>query len=146
MVLGLGIDVIEVARIGDVIRRHGRSFLKHVFTESEQAGAPVSDAGVAAYYAGRWSAKEAVAKALGTGIGSECGWCDIEIIRWPTGRPAVTLSGRAAATAAGMGIENIHITISHERTLACACAVAEGCKRGFGDGIAGDEHPCAEAS
>lgn len=126
MIVGLGVDVIEVERIGEVIRRHGQAFLKHVFTTSEQSRAPASEEAAAAYYAGRWSAKEAVAKALGTGIGADCGWRDIEIIRWPSGQPVVELTGRGAKTAEIAGISRIHLSISHERNLACASAVAEG--------------------
>jgi holo-[acyl-carrier protein] synthase len=126
VVIGIGVDVIEVVRIREVIARHEGSFLRHVFTPSEIKGAPQSEIAAAAYYAGRWSAKEAVAKALGTGIGAECGWHDIEVVRWPSGRPVIELSGRGAQTAAKLGICHIHVSISHERNLACASAVAEG--------------------
>jgi holo-[acyl-carrier protein] synthase len=126
VILGLGVDVIEVERIREVIRRHGRAFLGHVFTESEQQNAPENEDAAAAYYAGRWSAKEAVAKVLGTGIGAECGWKDIEIVRWPSGRPGVELTGRGKKTAGKLGIAHIHMSISHERNLACASAVGEG--------------------
>jgi holo-[acyl-carrier protein] synthase len=126
MIIGLGIDVIEVSRIRQVIERHDVNFLRHVFTAAEQAGAPESQVAAAAYYAGRWSAKEAVAKALGTGIGKDCAWTDIEVVRWPSGQPGVQLSGAAASTAEKRGIANIHLTISHEKQLACAAAVAEG--------------------
>ncbi len=126
MILGLGVDVIEVKRIRAVIDRHGEAFLRHVFTPTEQASAPAGAEAAAAYYAGRWSAKEAVAKVLGTGIGAECGWTDIEIVRWPSGRPGVELRGTGAATAARLGIRHIHLSISHERQLACASAVGEG--------------------
>lgn len=125
MILGLGVDVIEIERIGKVINRHGGSFLKHVFTDEERAAAPDNADAAAAYYAGRWSAKEAVAKVLGTGIGEHCAWKDIEITRHPSGRPLVTLTGTGADTAAGLGIEHLHISISHERKLACASAVGE---------------------
>ncbi|MFO7821802.1 MAG: holo-ACP synthase [Lentisphaeria bacterium] len=126
MIIGLGIDVIEVERIDSVIRRQGQQFLRHVFTDSERARAPESEAAAASYYAGRWSAKEAVAKTFGTGIGAACGWKDIEIVRWPSGQPSVQLSGAASETAAKLGIRRIHLTISHEKRLACASAVAEG--------------------
>lgn len=126
MIVGIGVDVIEVERIERVLRRQGDAFLRHVFTEAEQSKAPENTTAAASYYAGRWSAKEAVAKALGTGIGEACGWRDIDIIRWPSGQPAVTLSGAAAKTAESRGIKKIHLTISHEKRLACASAVAEG--------------------
>jgi len=126
MIIGLGVDVIEVTRIADVIGRHGVHFLRHVFTADEQAGAPESHVAAAAYYAGRWCAKEAVAKALGTGIGTECTWHDIEIVRWPSGQPAVRLHGAGARTAERLGVCHVHVSISHERNLACASVVAEG--------------------
>jgi holo-[acyl-carrier protein] synthase len=126
MILGLGVDVIEVERIREIIRRHGRAFLRHVFTDNEMAHAPSNETAAAAYYAGRWSAKEGVAKALGTGIGSDCGWREIEVVRWPSGQPRVELSGRAAETAHALGIRNLHLSISHERNLACAAVVGEG--------------------
>lgn len=125
MILGLGVDVIEIERIGNVIRRHGGAFLNHVFTESEQADAPEHAEAAAAYYAGRWSAKEAVAKVLGTGIGEHCAWKDIHISRHASGRPSVALTGAAATTAADLGVKYLHISISHERKLACASAVGE---------------------
>ncbi len=125
MIIGLGVDVMEVARINSVLERHGQNFIDHVFTSAEQAGAPSARVGAAAYYAGRWSAKEAVSKALGTGIGQECLWTDIEILREKCGRPAVRLTGAGLATARELGIERWILSISHERNLACASAVAE---------------------
>lgn len=125
MILGLGIDVIEIERIRRVLDRHGDRFLRHVFTQAEKDGAPTSNA-VYAYYAGRWAAKESVSKALGTGIGESCAWTDVEILRGPGGRPVLNLGGRARRTADALGIAHFHITISHEGALACAAAVAEG--------------------
>ncbi|MCF7854448.1 MAG: holo-ACP synthase [Candidatus Pacebacteria bacterium] len=125
MIAGIGIDVIEVSRIRDVLARYGDGFLGHVFTDVEREGAPQALSAAASYYAGRWSAKEAVAKALGTGIGGECGWKDIEIVRWPSGQPVVELSGAGKRTAERLGIHHVHLTISHEKMLACASAVAE---------------------
>jgi holo-[acyl-carrier protein] synthase len=124
MVVGVGVDIMEVDRMRRSVADYGDQFLRHVFTEAEQEAAPKGD-GKAAYYAGRWTAKEAVAKALGTGIGKKCAWKDIHISRDGNGRPAAHLTGRAAATAAALGIAHLHISISHERRLACAAAVAE---------------------
>ena len=124
MIVGVGVDVIEVDRLRKTLDRYGSQFLRHVFTEDEQGEAPSGD-GRAAFYAGRWAAKEAVSKALGTGIGHSCGWKDIRVSRDFHGRPAVPLSGAAAETAATLDIAHIHISISHERRLACASAVAE---------------------
>ncbi len=126
MIVGLGVDVMEVARIQQVLERHGQNFLDHVFTPSEQACAPESIAGAAAYYAGRWSAKEAVSKALATGIGRECLWTDIEILREKCGRPTISLKGAGLASARRLGVTRWILSISHERNLACASVVAEG--------------------
>lgn len=126
MIIGLGIDVIEVERIRSILERHGKNFLRHVFTDDEQAEAPEGTAAAAAYYAGRWSAKEAVAKALGTGIGQDCYWRNIQVVRWPSGKPAIKLTGPGEATARRLGIARLHVSISHERGIACASVVAEG--------------------
>lgn len=137
MILGLGVDVVEVRRIRAIMARNREAFCRHVFSPEEQCGAPENAEAAVVYYAGRWSAKEAVAKSLGTGIGPCCQWKDIEIRRCASGRPAVQLSGRAAETAASAGIAHVHVTISHERELACAAAVAEG--------TAGKQQPATES-
>jgi holo-[acyl-carrier protein] synthase len=123
VIRGIGVDVIEVSRMQGVLERHGPRFLDRVFTPEEQALAPESNS--AAFYAGRWAAKEAVSKTLGTGIGTECAWTDIVVLRGAAGQPWVDLRGQAAATARKLGIAGIHISISHIRDLACASAVAE---------------------
>ena len=124
MIIGLGIDVMEVARMQRTIERYGEQFLNHVFTPQEQADAP-KGAGKPSYYAGRWAAKEAVAKALGTGIGQYCGWTDVQVRRDGVGKPQIELAGAAARTSKQIGADSIHISISHERHLACASAILE---------------------
>ncbi|MBT3379122.1 MAG: holo-ACP synthase [Lentisphaerae bacterium] len=128
MIIGLGIDVIEVARMQRTIERYGEKFLDHVFSSDEQEDAP-KGAGKPSYYAGRWAAKEAVAKALGTGIGKDCGWTDVRVRRDELGKPRIELTGAAAKTSERLEAENIHISISHERHLACASAVIEAAPR-----------------
>lgn len=125
MIIGTGIDIVDIARIRASIDRHGPRFLDRVFSPEEQALAPV-EAGNACYYAGRWACKEAVAKALGCGIGEKCGWRDIRVLRGAAGQPQVELHGDAARTAAAAAISRIHVSISHEHTAAVAFAVAEG--------------------
>ena len=98
MILGIGVDVIEVERMRRTLQRYGAQFLDHVFTENEQQDAPTGE-GKAAFYAGRWAAKEAVAKALGTGIGAGCAWKDIRIARSRAGQPTVELGGKGQETA-----------------------------------------------
>jgi len=124
MIRGVGMDIIEVRRIRQTLARHGDRFIRRVMTREEIALAPGGVAR-APFFAGRWAAKEAISKMLGTGIGPGCAWTDICVLNHPSGQPYVTLRGDAAATAAALGIAAIHISISHLNTLACACAVGE---------------------
>jgi len=124
MIVGLGVDVIEVERVQNALDRYAEHFLKHVFAPEERRGAP-SGSGRASYYAGRWAAKEAVSKALGTGIGEHCAWTDVRVLRGTNGKPGIRLVGAAARTAERSAIKTMHITISHGKFLACAAAVAE---------------------
>mgnify|MGYP001072979240 CR=1 FL=1 len=118
-VLRTGIDLIEVARIQRAIQRHGERFLQRVFTPAELAqagGSPVS-------LAVRFAAKEAAAKALGTGIGV-VGWLEIEVLREHDQPPILRLSGAAAQRAAELGLTEWAISLSHVRELAIASVVA----------------------
>jgi holo-[acyl-carrier protein] synthase len=124
MIAGIGTDVIETERMRSAILRHGDRFLSHVFTAAEIAAAPSGPARDA-YFAARWAVKEAVAKALGTGIGTDCAWTDVTVRRGSAGEPLVDLSGAAHCTALRRGIGRIHVSLSHERNLAAAMAVAE---------------------
>ena len=125
MILGTGIDIVDLERFRRSIDRYGKHFLDHVFSADEQNRAPVSDIGRLNYYAGRWAAKEAVAKVLGTGIGEHCAWTDLAVHRSPEGKPSVSLAGKAAETAKRLGLARIHVSISHERHYACAIAIGE---------------------
>ena len=121
MVIGLGNDITECARIQQILEKHGPLFLDHFLTakEKEESGGRLS------YYAGRWAAKEAIAKALGCGIGEHCALTDLEILNDPHGKPEVTLSGAAKATADRLKVARIHISISHEQHYAVATALLE---------------------
>jgi len=113
----LGIDIIKVDRIRETLRRFGARFAGRVLTEREAAyvrGRPET-------LAGRWAAKEAVSKVLGLGVRG-VGWREIEIVRLPTGQPAVSLSGRALGRAQQLGMGRIAVSISHEREYAVAIA------------------------
>jgi holo-[acyl-carrier protein] synthase len=117
--LAVGIDIIEIARIEDTLACYGERFLRRVYTAGELAycrGAP-------SCLAARWAAKEAVAKALGTGLGEVC-WREIEIACNERGAPQVRLHGRASAQAARMGISRLALSISHSREYAVALVVA----------------------
>jgi holo-[acyl-carrier protein] synthase len=122
-ILGHGIDIVDNARIAEMIEAHGEHFLGRVFSGDERALAqglrrPVE------YYAGRFAAKEAVLKALGTGLSSGISWTEVEIVRAPSGQPVVRLGGRCLELARGLGIEQWHVSISHIRTHATASALA----------------------
>lgn len=120
---GIGIDVVEVDRIEFAIARHGEPFLSRLFTEAERDYCSAQKR-PALHYAARFAAKEAVSKALGTGIGGEAGWLDLEIVRDPLGAPKLSLQGAAAAFASSKGIAEIQISLSHAKDYAAANAVA----------------------
>lgn len=122
MIIGLGTDIVEIERIRSMIDRHGDSFLKRCFTESEIAyAAKHRDAAVR--YAGRWAAKEAVVKVLGTGFVKGITFHDIQVLPMDSGQPRIELSGGAGDIASGMGIGSVLITISHAKLYATATAV-----------------------
>lgn len=125
MIIGLGIDLIEIARLEEVVARHGDALKRRVYSADELRLADTRGVNLVPFLAGRWAAKEAVAKALGTGFGKACGWRDISIGQDPLGRPTVTLSGAGLATAQALGASRWHVSISHERGHACAVAIAE---------------------
>src|SRR5689334_1545356 len=103
MIVGHGIDIVETARIGKLIHDHGAHFLDRVFTPGEQEYCSASKKRPLKRYAGRFAAKEAVLKALGTGWRGGIAWTDIEITRDLSGQPRVLLSGECARIAAGLG-------------------------------------------
>ncbi len=125
MIVGLGTDIVEISRIGQMIERHGDTFLNRVFTETENEYCG-SKKNKEQHYAGRWAAKEAVMKTLGTGFIKGIGWKDIEIINLKSGKPTIVISGGVKLHAAEMGITEILITISHSREFATATAIALG--------------------
>ncbi|MBI1368081.1 MAG: holo-[acyl-carrier-protein] synthase [Planctomycetes bacterium] len=126
VVIGHGIDLTETARIAEMVRKHGERFLERCFTEAERAYAAGSTKREHEHLAARFAAKEAVLKALGTGWRDGIAWTDIEIVREPSGRPMVKLSGMAATVAAGLGIRAWHVSLSHTHTHAMASAIACG--------------------
>lgn len=119
--LRTGIDLIEIQRLEESIERHGDRFLQRIFTESELQECGNNLASLAA----RFAAKEAVSKALGTGIGT-VGWREIEILRGPLREPVLHLHGEAARLATDLGIKDWSVSLSHTFTHAVAVAVALG--------------------
>ncbi len=119
--LSVGVDLIEVQRIEEALTRHRERFLARVFTPGEQAYCQGRPEALAA----RWAAKEAVAKALGTGVG-DVRWQEIEVVCDARGKPHIRLHGAAYALAEQMGIREIAVSLSHTREHAIAFVVAVG--------------------
>jgi holo-[acyl-carrier protein] synthase len=121
MKLATGVDLIEIARIDEVVARHGKHYLERVFTpaELEYCGKRAES------LAGRFAAKEAVAKALGTGIG-DITWKEIEILGDEQKAPKLTLHGKAEAKAKELGLTTWSVSISHSQSHSVALVVAIG--------------------
>ena len=119
--LRAGVDIIEIARLEQSLARHGERFLQRIYTPAEIERYRTRPQSLAA----RWAAKEAVAKALGTGIG-EIGWKEIEVLEDDLRAPVLHLSGRAAALAQALGLTEWAISLSHTDALAIAFVVATG--------------------
>jgi holo-[acyl-carrier protein] synthase len=124
--IGHGIDIVETARIGRLLLDHAEHFLDRVFTKIEQRHAELSGKRQIERLAGRFAAKEAVLKAIGTGWRGKIAWTDIEIASLPSGQPMIQLSGECARIAAELGIKRWLISISHIETHAIASAIGLG--------------------
>ena len=125
MIVGSGIDLAEIDRIQQSIDRYGRRFLDRIFTAGEQAYC-LRKRKSAESFAARFAAKEAGAKALGTGISHGVSWLEIEVVREPGGRPALKFHGRASQIAVRMGVRQAALSITHTNDLAMASVVLEG--------------------
>lgn len=123
-VAGIGIDLVEVARVRDLLEKHGARFKAKTFTEAERAYCDAC-ADPAMHYAARFAAKEAAAKALGAGFAEGVTWRDIEVTRAANGRPALRLHGGAAERAAALGAGAFHLSLTHTRELAQAQVLLE---------------------
>lgn len=122
-IVGIGTDIVECLRIGRMIEQHGELFLARVFTEREihycQARKHATE-----HFAGRWAAKEAILKCLGTGWRRGLCWTDVEIRNEPSGQPRVLMGGAAKDQAQALRISDVLVSISHCRAYATAYAVA----------------------
>ena len=123
VIVGLGTDIIEIVRIGRMVERHGEVFLNRVFTPDEIRYCQKRKESYQ-HFAGRWAAKEAVMKALGTGWIRGVGWQDIEVQVLKTGQPVIRVHGGARDFVEKLSVDNILITISHCRAYATATAIA----------------------
>ena len=124
MIVGIGIDLIEIERIRGVYARHGERFARRILTSSEYVYV-MRFSEPSQRLAGRWAAKEAALKALGTGLSEGIGWRDVEIIPDERGKPKLVFYGRALERAAHLRASFHHVTITHSDTLAMAQVILE---------------------
>jgi holo-[acyl-carrier protein] synthase len=124
MIIGSGIDMVEIGRIQHSVDRYGKRFLNRVYTSDEQAYC-LRKRNYAESLAARFAAKEAGAKALGTGISYGVNWLEIEVVREPSGRPTLHFHGRAAEIARRLGGARAALSVTHTAELAVASVVLE---------------------
>jgi holo-[acyl-carrier protein] synthase len=122
-ILGHGIDIVETQRIRQLLAEHERRFLDRCFTSHEQDYCHRNPKRFVEHLAGRFAAKEAVLKVMGTGWRGGIAWTDVEIISEPSGQPRVRLSGECLRIARELGISRWHVSISHIETHATASAI-----------------------
>ncbi|MBE6367345.1 MAG: holo-[acyl-carrier-protein] synthase [Lentisphaerae bacterium] len=120
MIIGIGTDIVQTARLHSSLEK----VRNRCFTAAEIAYAEAFKDSIG-HYAGRWAAKEALAKALGCGFGQSCEWQDIEILNNDNGKPEMRLSGKAADTFNSLHGKTIHLSISHEKDYATAFVILE---------------------
>ncbi|MBI2089198.1 MAG: holo-ACP synthase [Deltaproteobacteria bacterium] len=127
MIAGVGVDLVEVARVKSALEnaKTGDRFRSRVFTEKEIEYCEGKRQGKYQSYAGRFAAKEALMKALGRGWSSEVNWLDIEILAGPGGKPEVGLRNKTADLAQRLGIKQLSVSIAHTKSFAMAYLIAE---------------------
>jgi holo-[acyl-carrier protein] synthase len=124
LIIGMGVDIAEVDRIQAAIERHGEAFLRRLFTAEERDYCE-QFRNKYERYAGRFAAKEAAMKALGTGWRRGVRWVDLEVVREKSGRPALALAGEAAKIAERLGVKHIALSITHTESQALAQVIFE---------------------
>jgi len=124
MIHGTGVDIIEISRIRKSMDRYGGKFEERIFTPQEIEYCR-SQADPGKHFAGRFAAKEAILKSLGTGMAQGISWKDMEIFNRDTGAPVLQFTGMAKTIFDSLNLRNIHISISHDKVYAIAQAVAE---------------------
>jgi holo-[acyl-carrier protein] synthase len=124
-IIGIGTDIVECLRIAQMIERHGELFITRVYTPHEIEYCRRRKAATQ-HFAGRWAAKEAVLKALGTGWRRGISWRDVEVFNEPGGQPTIRMRGGAQDVVERLGITEMLISISHCRSHATAYALAQG--------------------
>jgi holo-[acyl-carrier protein] synthase len=122
MILGIGTDIVDIARIESAITEYGEAFLRRIFTPVEQAYCDSYAHGKMAHYAARFAVKEAFSKAIGTGITKGFAFKDVGIVNQKGGKPCIVLSGNMLDT---WGAYTVHVSISHTDTVAMAIVIIE---------------------
>jgi holo-[acyl-carrier protein] synthase len=122
-IIAHGIDLVDFPRIEDMLKKHGERFLDRIFTAAEQEYARANKNSIEKL-AGRFAAKEAILKLLGTGWRGKIAWTDIEVVNTETGQPMVNLSGEVKKIAENLGVTQISVSITHTANFAIASAVA----------------------
>ena len=122
-ILGHGIDIVETSRIRALVENHADHFLDRVFTRAEQTYCSKNPKRYFEHLAGRFAAKEAVLKVLGTGWRGGIAWTDVEVTKESSGQPKIVLTGECERIARELGISRWHISISHIETHATASAI-----------------------
>ena len=124
MITGIGIDVVQNARISDSLERFGDRFLSRIYTEAEREYCKKC-AHPAIHFAARFAAKEAAFKALGTGWARGVKWKDVEVERLKSGKPELHLHGEALAIATSMGATRFYVSLTHDQLISCAVVILE---------------------
>ncbi len=129
MIVGVGLDLVELARIERSLTRFGGHFLRRLFHEEELAAAPEAQtppsSRLVAWTAARFAAKEAAAKALGTGFSGGVTPHDLRVLSLPSGKPELFLHGAALEAAASLGATRFHLSLTHARETAAATVILE---------------------
>jgi holo-[acyl-carrier protein] synthase len=125
VIVGIGVDLVTIPRFSELLERRGDAALARFFTADEAERCRASRS-TAESFAGRFAAKEAFFKALGTGWGLGGRWTEVEVVSAPSGAPSLRLTGRAAEAAAERGVSRIHLSITHTHDTAAAFVVLEG--------------------
>jgi holo-[acyl-carrier protein] synthase len=125
VILGIGLDLVEVARFERAVIRHGDGFLEELFSPREIAYCQGMRR-PCPFFAARFAAREAFFKALGTGREGSIGWLDVEVQRETSGKPFLVLHGEARRVADGMGVTRVHLSLTHTEEYAAATVMLEG--------------------
>jgi len=124
VIVGIGIDIVEIKRLRATLERQKDRFLRRVFTSAEQEYCDAHRDSVP-HYAVRFAAKEALFKAIGTGWAKGVSWLDVEVVRGREGPPAITLSGEAKKISDLMAVQSVHVSLSHSVESAAATVILE---------------------